>query len=436
MGKEMTFWETVLFNFETAAELLNLPESLRERIRHPKRELSVNCLVQMDDGSYGVFRGYRIQHNNLRGPFKGGIRFDKNVTLDEVRALAAGMSFKCAVVNIPFGGAKGGVVCNPKEMSEEELMCLTKKYAEEISGIIGPNDDIPAPDVNTSSREMDWIAEQYEKTDGHEKPACAVVTGKSIIMGGIRGRDEATGRGCFYVIQKAAEKIGLLIPKSRAVVQGYGNAGTVVARLLADAGALVVAVSDSRATVMNMEGLDPRAVERFKAEHKTVGGYPGAKTMSPEDIWDVPCEILVPAALEHSLTEANAPLLRSVRIIAEAANGPTTVEADKIFEKAGVVVIPDILASAGGVTVSYFEWQENMNRKSGPLSSTREQVNVNLKKTMDEAFDAVWRVHTVRGVSMRNAAFMVAVHRIVSVAKVSGKKGAAYDRKSLGVDID
>lgn len=435
MSETLSFWQTVLNNFETAADILELPNGLRERFRKPKRELLVHCLVRMDDGSFRNFDGYRVQHCNIMGPFKGGIRFDKGVTLDEVRALAASMTWKCAVVGIPFGGAKGGVECNPREMSDGEIIRLTRKYAEEIAKIIGPNTDIPAPDVNTGSREMSIIADQYAKSDGHQEPAHAVVTGKPIGSGGILGRDEATGRGCFITIQESAKKLKMDLRGARVVVQGFGNAGTVAARLLAGAGAKVIAVSDSRGTVFSERGLDLVAVERYKVLNQTVADFPGAVTIDREEIWNIPCEILVPAALEHSLTDANASLIHA-KIIAEAANGPTTLEADEIFDKKGIFVIPDILASAGGVTVSYFEWLQNHDRRYGALASTKKEVNSNLQKVMERAFGNVWRIHQAKKVSLRTAAYLLAVHRVSSVALEAGKLDAlSYNKDVLGVKL-
>ena len=431
----LSFLETVVHNFEKAASTLDLPDSLRKRLRYPKRQLLVSCLVHMDDGTFKTFPGYRVQHNDIRGPFKGGIRFDLSVNLDEVQALAAGMTWKCAVMNIPFGGGKGGVTCNPKEMSGKELMRLSKKYAEEIAGIIGPERDIPAPDVGTNEQVMSWMVEGYSKTPGSGNPADAAFTGKPVEFGGIEGRDEATARGCVITIVEAAKKIGLPIESARVVVQGYGNAGSIAARLLHEAGARVVAMSDSRAAILNNEGLDPQAVLAHKAECGSVADYPSAKTIERDEIWVIPSDILVVAALEHSLTAENAPHINT-QIIAEAANGPTTLEADEIFNEKETVIIPDILGNAGGVTVSYFEWQQSLEHRYGALAASREEVNEDLQKTMQNAFAQVWKIHKERGVSLRDAAYLLAVHRVANTTRGKGKDyGADYDENSLGVDI-
>lgn len=428
-----SFWESVLHNSRVAFEELNLPQSLRARYEHPKRELLVHSLVEMDNGEYRNFSGFRVQHSNILGPFKGGIRFAPTVNLDEVRALAACMTWKCAAVDIPFGGAKGGVDCNPKEMSEREMSKLSKKFIKDIAPIIGPNTDIPAPDVNTGPREMGIMAQMYSETNAHGTPYLAVVTGKPIDRGGIEGRDTATGMGCFIVIREAAQRRGISLNGARVVVQGFGNAGSVVAQLLYEAGSKVVAVSDSRAAIFKEKGLNPESVLNHKARNGTVGDFRGAETMESEEIWNVPCDILVPAALEHSITEDNVTSI-SAQIVAEVANGPTTLIADQYLQDKNVLILPDILASAGGVTVSYLEWLQNHDRLSGALAKTRDQVNSELQRVMVRSFDHVWQVHEVRGLPMRTAAYMLGVHRVSMAAKAGAKDGAlAYDENSLGV---
>ena len=431
----LSFWETVIHNFDTAADALDLPDSLRERLHHPKRELTVYCLVRMDDGTFKTFQGYRVQHSNLRGYFKGGVRFDPNVNLDEVRALAASMTWKCAVMNLPLGGAKGGVICDPKKMSEQERRLLSMSYGKAIAGIIGPKRDIPAPDVNTGPQEMSWMVEGYSESQGSDEPADAAFTGKPVELGGIEGRDESTGRGCFIVIQEAAKKINLDLVGARVVVQGFGNAGSVIAQLLSDAGARVIAVSDAEAAIYSEKGLNPHTVQTYRAEKGTVEGYPGTETMDRESIWKIPSDILVPAALEHALTAENAPSIQT-KIIAEVANGPTTLQADAIFKDKGIVVIPDILANAGGVTVSFFEWGQSREHKYGPLAQKREEVNQNLQHAMERAFAEIWKIHDERNVSLRDAAFLLGVHRVAGVAQNRGKPYAlGYNKNALGVDL-
>ncbi|HBE28549.1 MAG TPA: glutamate dehydrogenase, partial [Ktedonobacter sp.] len=334
--------------FELAADKLNLSEDMREILRHPKRELTVNFPVRLDNGRIKTYTGYRVQHNVNRGPAKGGIRYGPDVTLDEVKALAMWMAWKTAVVGIPFGGAKGGVICDPKSMSPAELERLTRRYATEISIIIGPRSDIPAPDVNTNSQVMAWIMDTYSMHEGFSSPA--VVTGKPLSIGGSEGRNDATATGVLFVTRQAAKRIGMPLQGARVSIQGFGNAGSIAARLFHNEGCKVVAVSDTRGGIYNESGLEPSSVLRHKQEQGSVVGFPRAQFIGVHDVLEVPCDILIPAATEGVITAANADRVLA-RIIAEAANGPTTPEADVILFKKDIVVIPDILANAGGVTV-------------------------------------------------------------------------------------
>jgi glutamate dehydrogenase (NAD(P)+) len=336
--------------FDLAAERLNLDPGLRKILREPKREITVHFPVRMDDGTVEVYTGYRVQHNVNRGPAKGGIRYDTNVTMDEVRALAMWMTWKCAVVDIPYGGAKGGVIVDPKKLSVTEVERLTRRYATEISILIGPNSDIPAPDVNTSSREMGWIMDTYSMHHGYSVPA--VVTGKPLAIGGSEGRNEATATGAVAVLKMAADERKVPIRGMRVAVQGFGNAGSIAAELLHQDGARIVAVSDRQGSIYNKDGLDIPAVVRFKEKHKTVVGFGGAEKMGPQDVLTVACDALIPAATEGQITEANARKIQA-KFVVEAANGPTTPEADRILFERDVVVVPDILANAGGVRYRY-----------------------------------------------------------------------------------
>jgi glutamate dehydrogenase (NAD(P)+) len=338
--------------FDQAAERLGLDTGMWEILRIVNRELTVNFPVIMDDGSIRVFTGYRVQHNLARGPAKGGIRYHPDVTRNEIRALAMWMTWKCAVVKIPYGGAKGGVRCHPKAMSDKEVERLTRRYATEISILLGPESDIPAPDVATDARVMGWIMDTYSMHKGYSVPA--VVTGKPLSLGGSVGRADATGRGCLYVIEVAARLLGMQLDGARVSVQGFGNVGSAAARLLAERGCHIVAVSDSQGGVFNPRGLDMTALREHTLATGTVAGFSEGEAITSEEGLEVPCDILIPAALEQQITEYNAPRLR-IKLIAEAANGPTTPGADKILEDRGILVLPDILANAGGVVVSFFE---------------------------------------------------------------------------------
>ncbi len=399
--------------FELAADRLNLSEDMREILRVPKRELSVNFPVRLDDGRIKTFSGYRVQHNVTRGPAKGGIRYSPDVTLDEVRALAMWMTWKCAVVGIPYGGAKGGVICNPKEMSTRELERMTRRYATEISLIIGPHSDIPAPDVNTNPQVMAWIMDTYSMHEGFSIPA--VVTGKPLSIGGSEGRNDATGTGVLFVTRRAAQRIGMPLKKARVSIQGFGNVGSVAARLFHNEGCQIVAVSDLGGGVYNESGLDPTSMLRYQQETGSIAGYPHGQPIGSQDVLEVPCDILIPAATEGVITEANAERVQA-RIVTEAANGPTTPEADAILFKKDCLVIPDILANAGGVTVSYFEWVQDLQSFFWGV----DEITRKLEVIMNRSFDAIVQVADRHQCDMRLAANMLAIARVAEATQVRG----------------
>jgi glutamate dehydrogenase (NAD(P)+) len=400
--------------FDTAAHFLKLKPWLREILVRPKRQLVVSIPTRMDDGTYRVFEGYRVQHNIARGPAKGGIRYHPDVTLDEVKALASWMTWKTATVGIPYGGGKGGVVCDPKKMSLGELERMTRRYTAEISMVIGPEQDIPAPDVYTNAQTMAWIMDTYSMQTG--QTSLGVVTGKPLSIGGSLGRNEATARGCTYVIREACKDRRISVRNSRVVVQGYGNAGSIAARLLHEMGAKIIAVSDSHGGIINTkDGIDPQAAEDRKAKKGTVVGMPNTSKISNADLLTTPCDILVPAALENQITLANAHSIQA-KIIAEAANGPTTPGADDILYKNGVMVLPDILANAGGVTVSYFEWVQGLQS----FFWTEKEVNERLEGIMVRAFNEVLKRSKEFKVNMRTAAYILAVGRVAEATTVRG----------------
>jgi glutamate dehydrogenase (NAD(P)+) len=407
-------FETAKRQVDIVADLIGLDGGMREVLKHPKRELTVNFPVRMDDGSLRVYTGHRVQYNMARGPCKGGIRYHPQVTLDEVRALAAWMTWKCAVVNIPYGGAKGGVICDPKAMSKTELEHLTRRYASEISLIIGPEIDIPAPDVYTDSQTMSWIMDTYSMQKGYSVPG--VVTGKPISLGGSEGRGEATGRGCAYTIREAAKDAGVRVKGGTVAVQGFGNAGSVTANLLHDEqGAVIVAASDSKGGIYKADGFNPHAVEEYKQKHGSVVGFPGAKAMSNEELLEAKVDILVPAALENVITGKNADRIQA-KIVAEAANGPTLPEADTVLFQKKITVLPDILANAGGVTVSYFEWAQDIQGFFWPL----EEVNQRLERVMVRSYADVHKVAVERKVHNRTAAYVLAIQRVVDAMRTRG----------------
>ena len=399
--------------FEAAADKLNLSEDMREILRQPKRELIVNFPVRLDNGRIKTFTGYRVQHNVNCGPAKGGIRYSPEVTLDEVKALAMWMTWKCAVVGIPFGGAKGGVICDPKQMSPGELERLTRRYTTEISIVIGPHSDIPAPDINTNSQVMAWIMDTYSMHEGYSIPA--VVTGKPLSIGGSEGRNDATATGVLFVTRQAAKRIGMPLKGARVSIQGYGNAGAVAARLFHNEGCKIVAVSDTSGGIYDESGLDPAAVLRFKQERGSVINYPRAQHIGVQDVLEVPCDILVPAATEGVITAANADRVQA-RIVSEAANGPTTPEADQILFKKGTLVVPDILANAGGVTVSYFEWVQDLQSFFWGV----EEITQKLEVIMNRAFAAVAHKADQFSCDLRLAANMLAISRVAEATQVRG----------------
>jgi len=406
-------YSVAMENFERAADQLGLEEDVRNMIRYPERILCVNVPVRMDNGKIECFQGYRVQHNTARGPAKGGIRYHPDVTLDEVKALSTWMTWKCAVVDIPYGGGKGGVACNPKKMSIAEIERLTRRFTAAILPIIGPGQDIPAPDVYTNPQIMAWIMDTYSMTRGYLVPG--VVTGKPLELGGSLGRNEATGRGTFITTACAAQHLRLPLKDARVVVQGFGNAGSVAAHLLDGAQANVIAVSDSRACIYNKDGLHIPKLMLHKEKTGSVAGFPGAEEITPDELLSLECEILVPAALENMIHEGNAGKIRA-KIIAEAANGPLTPEADKILADKGVFIIPDILCNAGGVTVSYFEWVQNEQHLKWDLN----EVNSRLEKVMTKAFNEVLEIHLERKVNMRDAAHMLAIQRVVEATRLRG----------------
>jgi len=413
-GQAINPFETAKKQVDIVADLLGLDSGMRDVLKHPKRELTTNFPVRMDDGTYKVFTGHRVQFNMARGPCKGGIRYHPQVTLDEVRALAAWMTWKCAVVNIPYGGAKGGVICDPKHMSKGELERLTRRYTSEIGGIIGPEMDIPAPDVYTDSQTMAWIMDTYSASKGYSVPG--VVTGKPISLGGSEGRGEATGRGCAYTIREAAKDAGVRVKNGTVAVQGYGNAGSVCVNLLNDdQGAKIVAASDSKGGIYKADGFNPHALEEYKAKSGSVVGFPGAKAISNEELLELKVDILVPAALENQLTAKNADKVQA-KLIAEAANGPTLPEADSIFFQKKITVLPDILANAGGVTVSYFEWAQDIQGYFWPLA----EVNERLERVMVQSYNDVHKVATEKKVHNRTAAYVLAIQRVVDAMKMRG----------------
>ena len=406
-------WAVAREQFGIAADRLHLDPNMRAILAECQRELIVHFPVRMADGVVKVFTGYRVQHNVSRGPGKGGIRYHPSVSLNEVKALAMWMTWKCAVVGIPYGGAKGGVICDPKGMSQQQLETLTRRYATEIMLLIGPERDIPAPDVNTNSQTMAWIMDTYSMHHGYTAPA--VVTGKPISIGGSEGRNEATARGAVYTIIEAAKHLGMDLEGARVVVQGFGNAGSFSAKLIAELGANVLAVSDTTGGVYNAKGIDPNKVDAYKRETGSVVGFPGAEKVTNTELLELDCDILIPAAIENQIGAHNAPNIKA-KIVAEAANGPTSPEADRIFFDRGVFLIPDILCNAGGVTVSYFEWVQDLQN----LFWREATINARLKEVMVKSFNDVLEMSKKHKVDMRTAAYKVAVHRVAEATLTRG----------------
>jgi glutamate dehydrogenase (NAD(P)+) len=407
-------FSVALKQLEEAAKVVGIDKGMHEVLAHPKRVLTVSLPTRMDNGEIHVFTGFRSQHNDARGPFKGGIRYHPQVTLEEVKALSMWMTWKCAIADIPYGGGKGGIICDPKRMSTDELERMTRRYAYAIADIIGPLTDIPAPDVYTGGKEMSWIMDTYSALKGNfVQPE--VITGKPLSIGGSLGRNEATGRGLSFTVREAVKKLGINLQASTVAVQGFGNAGQYASLLLEEMGAKVVAVSDSQGGIHDKNGIHIGSLRKHKEKMGSVVGFADSKSISNEEILETECTILVPAALENQITKKNASRV-TARLVAEAANGPTTPEADETLYKNKTLVIPDVLANSGGVTVSYFEWLQNLRREYW----TEEQVNSMLDKKMTRAFSDVYETHEKYQVNMRKASIALAVGRVTEAIKTRG----------------
>lgn len=410
-------YDNVLSVVQNAASILGYSQSDYEAIIYPERELKVSIPVRMDDGSIHVFEGYRVQHSTSRGPAKGGIRYHQDVNIDEVKALAAWMTFKCAVVNIPYGGGKGGVVCNPSELSDGEIRRLTRRFTAMISPIIGPEQDIPAPDVGTNANVMGWIMDTYSMLKGHCIPG--VVTGKPIALGGALGRNEATGRGVMLTALNILKTLNIPVSDATAVVQGMGNVGSISSKLLYNEGLTIIAVSDVSGGIYKPEGLDiPEIIDYLSSKKDALlQDYhaDGVVHITNKELLELDTTLLVPAALENQINADNADNIKA-KLIVEGANGPTTIEADEILQKKGIILVPDILANAGGVVVSYFEWVQNIQS----VSWSEEYVNEHLKTIMDQAFQAVWDISKEKGTSLRTGAYLIAVKRVVDAKNLRG----------------
>ncbi|HEX9410430.1 MAG TPA: Glu/Leu/Phe/Val dehydrogenase [Actinomycetota bacterium] len=397
--------ESALRQLDDAARVMELDPGVHEVLSHPRRALEVAIPVKMDDGTIQVFTGYRVHHNTSRGPSKGGIRYHPSVTLDEVKALAMWMTWKCAVVGIPFGGAKGGVIVEPRKLSKGELQRMTRRYAYEILPLIGPERDIPAPDLGTNEQIMAWIMDTYSTREGYSVPG--VVTGKPLSIGGSAGRSMATARGVMYVTLATLKHLGMSVEEARIVVQGFGNVGGGTVELLHQQGCRIVGVSDVQGGVHNPEGLSPLGLRAHEEQYGTIAGYEGGEKVTNEELLELPCDVLIPAAIEGQLTRANADRIRA-SVIVEAANGPTVPEADEIFEERGILVVPDILANAGGVTVSYFEWVQDIQA----YYWSEDEVNDRLRQIMEKSYVDVLNVAEERKVSMRTSATILGVGRV------------------------
>jgi glutamate dehydrogenase (NAD(P)+) len=407
-------YQMALKQLEETAKLINLDPGIHKILSKPKRILTVSLPVKMDDGTIEVFTGYRSQHNDARGPFKGGIRYHPQVSIEEVMALSMWMTWKCAIVDIPLGGGKGGIICNPKELSKMELERLTRRYAYAISDIIGPHTDIPAPDVYTGGEEMSWIMDTYSTLKGNYMQP-EIITGKPIPIGGSLGRTEATGRGVAITVREAAKKLNILINDATVVVQGFGNAGQFAAKLVEEQGAKIIAVSDTKGAIINKNGFKTDDLIKYKNENKSVIGFKGSTDITNEDLLTTECTVLIPAALENQITKDNASKINT-KIIAEAANGPTTPEADDILYQNRVLVIPDVLANSGGVTVSYFEWLQNLRREYW----TEKYINDRLDGVLTKAFEDVYNAHLQYNTNMRTASIASAVQRVAEAIKLRG----------------
>jgi glutamate dehydrogenase (NAD(P)+) len=410
---DLNVWKMAQQQLDDVAAIIGLNESVHSFLREPRRVLEVSIPVMMDTGTFRMYRGFRVQHNVSRGPAKGGIRFHPDVSLDEVKALAMWMTWKCALVNIPFGGAKGGVICDPKAMSRQELENLSRRYATEISIIIGPEKDIPAPDVYTTPQIMAWIMDTFSMLHGYSIPG--VVTGKPISIGGSLGRDKATARGCLYTVDEAMRVLELPIDGAKVAIQGFGNAGLHAAELMAQRGYSVVAVSDTGGGVANDNGLDVPALIKHKQRTGTVSGFANGESVTNAEVLEYNCDVLVPAALEKVISADNAPRIKA-KVVAEAANGPTLPEADAILHERGIMVLPDILANAGGVTVSYFEWVQDLQANFWE----EDEINDRLRRKMVRAFVDTYEVAQQRKIDMRQAAYVVAIARVAEATTVRG----------------
>jgi glutamate dehydrogenase (NAD(P)+) len=413
LEQESNPWEAQAARFDLAATKLNLDEGIRKVLSYPNRELILHIPVAMDNGKLEVFTGYRVQHSIARGPSKGGIRYAPDVTLDEVRALASWMTWKCAVVNIPFGGAKGGIICDPHKMSQGELERMTRRYTAELVDFIGPEKDVPAPDVNTNEQTMAWIMDTYSMH--MRQTVTAVVTGKPINIGGSRGRREATGRGIMLVCDEAVKKLGLTPEQTRVIVQGFGNVGSNAALLMAEAGYRIIGIAEVEGGLFNKNGIDVEALSQYRVRNRTLKDFPGAEAADPADLLTTECEILIPAATENVITSRNAAQIKC-KILAEGANGPTTSVADDILADKKVFVIPDILCNAGGVTTSYFEWVQDRQGYFWKESA----VNDRLAEIMKESFQDVVRYSETHNVNNRIAAYMLAIDRVAYTIRQRG----------------
>jgi len=406
-------FEAMMSRFDRAAQLLDLEPGLYKVLRHPEKQITVSVPVMMDNGELEVFTGYRVLYNTVRGPAKGGIRFDMQVNLEEVKALAAWMTWKCAVVNLPFGGAKGGVICDPNSMSMGELERLTRRYTAGIIHTLGPDSDVPAPDVNTNERVMAWVMDTYSMH--HRHTVTAVVTGKPVEMGGSLGRREATGRGCMIVTKEALRHLGMKVAGTTVAVQGFGNVGSVAAQLLAREGCKICAISDRTGAYFNQNGIDVDAAAEYVRQNRTLEGFTDGDEISNEELLTADVDVLLPAALENVITSKNAAKIQA-KIVCEGANGPTTAGADSILDEKEIFVIPDILANAGGVTVSYFEWVQDR----GGYFWSEDTVNERLTDIMRRSFAEVLRLSTQHRVNMRTAAYMTSISRVAAVHKLRG----------------
>ena len=413
MTEELNPFKIAQMQLESAVDILGIEPEVHDILKEPKRILQVRIPVKMDDGTTKTFTGFRVQHNDARGPTKGGIRFHPDETIDTVKALASWMTWKCSVVGIPYGGGKGGIICNPKELSEGELERLSRAYVRAVVQIISPLKDVPAPDVYTTPQIMAWMMDEYSAICQYNAPG--IITGKPIPVGGSLGRGSATAQGGVYCIREAAQILGIELKGATAVIQGYGNAGYHAARILTEMGVKVVGLSDSRGGIYNADGFDPENVSDFKRKNGSLVNYPGAMALTNEEVLELECDILCPAALENQITGANANNVKA-KIVAEIANGPVTPDADKVFIKKGIYDIPDFLCNAGGVTVSYFEWVQNQ----AGLYWSEEKVAKRLDEIMTKAFHAVHDTADEKGIYTRTAAYVVAVSRVVEAMKLRG----------------